>query len=32
VDKALAVLRGNGTLAQIQQKWLSQKVNAPVLR
>jgi polar amino acid transport system substrate-binding protein len=31
VDKALAVLRGNGTLAQIQQKWLSQKVNAPVL-
>jgi len=31
VDKALAVLRGNGTLAQIQQKWLSEKVRAPVL-
>jgi polar amino acid transport system substrate-binding protein len=31
VDKALAVLRGNGTLAQIQQKWLSQKASAPVL-
>jgi hypothetical protein len=31
VDKALAVLRGNGTLAQIQQTWLSEKASAPVL-
>jgi polar amino acid transport system substrate-binding protein len=32
VDKALAVLRKNGTLAQIQQTWLSDKASAPVLQ
>ena len=31
VDKALAVLKSKGTLAQIQKVWLSDKANAPVL-
>ncbi len=32
VDKALGALKANGTLAQIQTTWLSDKANAPVLR
>jgi polar amino acid transport system substrate-binding protein len=32
VDKALAKLRGNGTLQQIQQKWLAKATGAPVLK
>jgi polar amino acid transport system substrate-binding protein len=32
VDKALAALRGDGTLAQLQREWLSQKADAPVLK
>ena len=32
VDKAIGTLRANGTLAQIQTTWLSDKANAPVLR
>jgi len=32
VDKALAKLRTNGTLHQIQQKWLSKATGAPVLK
>jgi polar amino acid transport system substrate-binding protein len=32
VDKALATLRANGTLQQIQQKWLSKATGAPVLK
>jgi polar amino acid transport system substrate-binding protein len=32
VNKALATLKTNGTLDKIQQKWLSSKVDAPVLR
>jgi polar amino acid transport system substrate-binding protein len=32
VDKALGALRTNGTLAQIQTTWLSDKASAPVLR
>jgi polar amino acid transport system substrate-binding protein len=32
VDKALASLKTGGTLAKIQQEWLSSKVNAPVLK
>jgi polar amino acid transport system substrate-binding protein len=31
VDRAIAALKAKGTLAQIQQTWLSDKVNAPVL-
>ena len=31
VDKALAKLRTNGTLKQIQQKWLAKATGAPVL-
>jgi polar amino acid transport system substrate-binding protein len=32
VDKAIAALKAKGTLAQIQQTWLSDKANAPVLK
>jgi polar amino acid transport system substrate-binding protein len=32
VDKALAKLRANGTLQQIQQKWLAKATGAPVLK
>ena len=32
VDKALTTLRSNGTLASIQQKWLSNVAHAPVLK
>jgi polar amino acid transport system substrate-binding protein len=32
VDKALAKLRTNGTLKQIQQKWLSKATGAPILK
>jgi polar amino acid transport system substrate-binding protein len=32
VNKALASLKADGTLAKIQQEWLSSKVNAPVLK
>jgi polar amino acid transport system substrate-binding protein len=32
VDKALAALRSNGTLAALQQKWLSSATKAPVLK
>ena len=32
VDKALAKLRANGTLKQIQQKWLAKATGAPILR
>jgi polar amino acid transport system substrate-binding protein len=32
VNKALATLKTKGTLQQIQQKWLSQKAAAPVLK
>ena len=32
VDKALASLKSAGTLAKIQQEWLSSKANAPVLK
>jgi polar amino acid transport system substrate-binding protein len=32
VDKALATLHANGTLQQIQQKWLSKATGAPVLK
>jgi polar amino acid transport system substrate-binding protein len=32
VDKALATLRSNGTLQQLQQKWLSKATGAPVLK
>jgi polar amino acid transport system substrate-binding protein len=32
VDKALASLKSDGTLAKIQQEWLSSKANAPVLK
>jgi polar amino acid transport system substrate-binding protein len=32
VDKALVSLKADGTLAKIQQKWLSSKANAPVLK
>ncbi len=31
VDKAIAAIKANGTLAQIQTTWLSDKANAPVL-
>ncbi|MFL5929884.1 MAG: ABC transporter substrate-binding protein [Gaiellaceae bacterium] len=31
VDKAVTALRDDGTLDQIQQKWLADKANAPVL-
>jgi len=31
VDKAISGLKANGTLAQIQTTWLSDKANAPVL-
>jgi polar amino acid transport system substrate-binding protein len=31
VDTAVTALRGDGTLDQIQQKWLADKANAPVL-
>jgi polar amino acid transport system substrate-binding protein len=30
VNEAVAELKSNGTLAQIQQEWLADKVNAPV--
>jgi polar amino acid transport system substrate-binding protein len=32
VNKALATLKSNGTLAQIQNEWISSKANAPVLK
>ena len=32
VDKALASLKNDGTLAKIQKEWLSSKANAPVLK
>jgi polar amino acid transport system substrate-binding protein len=32
VDKALAKLRKNGTLQQIQQKWLAKATGAPILK
>ena len=32
VDQALETLKQNGTLEQIQQEWLADKANAPVLR
>jgi polar amino acid transport system substrate-binding protein len=32
VDKALSSLKSDGTLAKIQQTWLSSKANAPVLK
>ena len=32
VNKALAALRSNGTLAKIQQEWLANKASAPVLK
>jgi polar amino acid transport system substrate-binding protein len=32
VDKAVAALRDDGTLDQIQQEWLADKANAPVLK
>lgn len=32
VDRALATLRSSGELAKIQQQWLSDEANAPVLR
>src|SRR5437899_1246415 len=32
VDQALAKLRANGTLQQIQQKWLAKATGAPVLK
>ena len=32
VDKALATLRSNGTLAQITKTWLSDKADAPLLK
>ncbi|HZG35852.1 MAG TPA: transporter substrate-binding domain-containing protein, partial [Gaiellaceae bacterium] len=31
VDEALAALKENGTLEEIQQQWLSEKTSAPVL-
>jgi polar amino acid transport system substrate-binding protein len=31
VNEALATLRENGTLDQIEQEWLADKANAPVL-
>jgi polar amino acid transport system substrate-binding protein len=32
VDKALASLKSDGTLAKLQREWLSNKVSAPVLK
>jgi polar amino acid transport system substrate-binding protein len=32
VDKALAKMRGSGTLQQIQQKWLAKATGAPILK
>ena len=32
VDKALATLRGNGTLKQLEQKWLAKATGAPILK
>ena len=32
VDQALATLRSNGTLAQIEEQWLSKDAGAPVLK
>ncbi|HET8751151.1 MAG TPA: ABC transporter substrate-binding protein [Gaiellaceae bacterium] len=32
VDKALAKLRANGTLKQLQQKWLAKATGAPILK
>jgi polar amino acid transport system substrate-binding protein len=32
VNKALATLKSDGTLAKIQREWLSQKASAPVLK
>jgi polar amino acid transport system substrate-binding protein len=31
VDEAVTALRDDGTLDQIQQEWLADKANAPVL-
>jgi polar amino acid transport system substrate-binding protein len=31
INQALATLREDGTLEEIQQEWLSDKVDAPVL-
>jgi polar amino acid transport system substrate-binding protein len=32
VNKALAILKRNGTLTKIQQQWLAKATGAPVLR
>ncbi len=32
VDKALATLRSNGTLQQLEQKWLAKATGAPILK
>ena len=32
VDKSLATLRANGTMQQIQQKWLAKATGAPILK
>jgi polar amino acid transport system substrate-binding protein len=32
LDTAIAALKANGTLAQIQTTWLSNKANAPILK
>jgi polar amino acid transport system substrate-binding protein len=32
VNKALATLRGNGTLKQLQQQWLAKATGAPILK
>jgi ABC-type amino acid transport substrate-binding protein len=32
VNSALSALRADGTLAQIQDRWLNQEANAPALQ
>ena len=32
VDQALATLKANGTLKQLQQQWLAKATGAPVLK
>jgi polar amino acid transport system substrate-binding protein len=32
VNKALTELRSNGTLKQLQQKWLAKATGAPILK
>jgi ABC-type amino acid transport substrate-binding protein len=32
VDQALAKLRANGTLMQLEQKWLAKATGAPILK